>query len=383
MERTTEPRTPATDYDPDTAPTRGGAWRRLMAWLTTRRLVTVMVGLAAVIFAMGALPDLLGLPEWIPPIQKLVDDLYGNFFVEALSIAATIGVIDLLNQRRLDEQRRRALVDQLYSRVPGFPAEAVRLLKHRGWYRDWDVLHALQNGGDFYLADLRGLKIPEDISELRAQDERLDLSGIRLEKAVLTEARLGGAVLSEAQLAGADLSGAQLAGVDLFEAHLEGADLSGAQLMWADLGRAQLAKASLSGAYLEGSVLSGAYLEKASLFRAQLEGADLSGAQLAGVDLCEVHMDKVSLGWARLKGTKFLTTGQLKAANTLEGCTLPDGTRLPERKKYGDPEPDWRGAFAAWVARGRDEGWIYDTKVFAGYIDVDKIPLRDEQAADS
>jgi hypothetical protein len=65
-----------------------------------------------------------------------------------------------------------------------------------------------------------------------------------------------------------------------------------------------------------------------------------------------------------------LTTGQLEAASELGGCTLPDGTLLPH---------DWQGAFAAWVARGREEGWIYDHNLWGeGYIDVEKIPPRDD-----
>jgi uncharacterized protein YjbI with pentapeptide repeats len=351
----TEPRTPATDYDPDTAPPRIGAWQRLLAWLTTRRLVTALIGLAAVIFAMGGLPDLLELPEWIPPVQKLVDDLYGNFFVEALSIAVTIGIIDLLNQRRLEERERRALVDQLYSHVPGFAAEAVRLLKRRGWYRDWDVLRALQNGGDFELADLRGLRIPEDISGLRMRKEWLDLRRARLEKADLREAYLEGVDLYRARLGGADLRGAHLEGTNLWEVHLERADLRWAKLEGAYLVRAQLTEADLTEARLERAALRGAHLEEA--------------------DLLETHLKGASLYFARLTGASFLIVDQLEAASTLQGCLLPDGTRLPYREERDDPEPDWRGAFAAWVARGREEGWISGS----GYIDVEKIPARNEE----
>jgi uncharacterized protein YjbI with pentapeptide repeats len=359
-ERITEPRMPATDYDPDTAPPRIRVWQRLLAWLTTRRLVAWMIGLAAVIFAMGGLPDLLDLPEWIPPVQKLVDDLYGNFFTEALSIAVTIGVIDLLNQRRLEDRRRQELVDQLSSRVPGFPAEAVRLLKHRGWYQDRDVMHALQNGGDFELADLRGLRIPDDISGLRVEHERLDLSEARLEKADLRKAYLEGVHLFRAHLGGADLRGAHLDGTNSWEVHLERADLRWTKLEDAYLVRAQLTEADLTGTHLE--------------------RANLNAAHLEGANLLEAHLKEASLYFARLTGASFLTVDQLEAASTLQGCLLPDGTRLPYREERDDPEPDWRAALAAWVARGREEGWIYDHHVWdEGYIDVGKIPPREDE----
>lgn len=363
-----------------------------MKWLTIRRLVYVLVGLAAVIFAMGALPDLLGLPEWIPPVQKLVDDLYGNFFTEALSIAVTIGVIDLLNQRRLEEQRRQELIDQLSSRVPGFPAEAVRLLKHHSWYDEKDVLKALQNKGNFYQADLHGLRIPEDTSGLRVQFDRLILSWTRLEKVDLSETHLEGADLRWAHLEEAKLNGAHLEGAFLDEIHLEGAALAGAHLEGAVLTRAHLEEAILHGAHLERAELYDTHLEGAELIEARLEGAklfgaNLGGAQLIDADLSEARLDLANLGRVNLKGAKGLTTGQLVAASTLEGCTLPDGTRLPGREgveELNDPEPNWRGIFMAWAARGREEGWIYDgTRWGEGYIDVEKFPPRDGEQADS
>jgi uncharacterized protein YjbI with pentapeptide repeats len=399
-DRSPDHRTPATDYDPDTAPPRIRAWQRLLAWLTTRRLVTSLIGLAVVIFAMGALPGLLGLPGWIPPVQKLVDDLYGNFFVEALSIAVTIGVIDLLNQRRLEERERRALVDQLYSRVPGFPAEAVRLLKHRGWYRDRDVLRALQNGGDFELADLRGLRIPEDTSGLRMSGKRLDLSMAELNQADLHETHLEGAVfyeaymlwadLSRAHLEGADLSFAHLNEADLSEAHLDGADLIGTQLEGANLRSAQMKKVYLSGVYLEGIDLSLARLEEANLSVARLKGANLSMAHLEKANLFGAHLEGANLNLADLKEADLrganlerangLTVSQLESASMLEGCALPGGTRLPYHKNSNEPEPDWRAAFAVWVTQGREEGWIYDDDFWGeDYIDVEKIPPRDDE----
>lgn len=296
----------------------------------------LFVLLAAAVFAAGALPGLLGLPPWIDPVQTLVDELYVDIFVALLTIAVIVGVIDRRNRRRLEGQRRQELVDQLSSRVPGFPAEAVRLLKHHGWYRDKDALRGMQAGGDFYLADLRGLTAPKRASGLQVEEGRLDLEGARL--------------------AGADLGGAHLEGVSLNKAHL--------------------ARANLSNAYLAG----------ASLIAAHLAETDLSDAHLTGADLLMANLEGANLHGAELTGARGLTTGQLEAASTLGFCMLPDGTHLPFVLLDDDPELYW--AFADWVKRGREEGWIYSTlshegDTEGGYIDVDKIPPREGEGADS
>jgi uncharacterized protein YjbI with pentapeptide repeats len=65
---------------------------------------------------------------------------------------------------------------------------------------------------------------------------------------------------------------------------------------------------------LEGAELYGADLYGAELYGADLRGADLSHADLRGVDLSEAR------GW---------TEEQLRAARSLEGATMPDGSKHP------------------------------------------------------
>jgi uncharacterized protein YjbI with pentapeptide repeats len=335
-----------------------------MAWFSARRLAYTLVGLSGVVFAVGALPDQLAVPVWVRPLFSACDHLYANFSGQLLSVAVLVGVLDLLHQRRLGQQRRQGLLDQLSSHVPGLAAEAVRLLRRYGWYDDADVLRGLQEGGDFYRADLRKLRVPEHVSGLRAVDGQIDLTGARLEGADLAWAWLDGAFLGEAQLAGAKLRSARLEKTILWGASLSRADLQEARLMDADLKRAQLTEASLR--------------------RAHLKRADLHGAHLQGARVREAQFDEAVLTAAHLEGTRGLTVGQLEAAESLEGCVLPDGTRLPGREgDYGEPEPDWRGAFAMWMARGIEQGWIYcDPRMGHGFIDVDKIPLRDGEAVE-
>ena len=92
----------------------------------------------------------------------------------------------------------------------------------------------------------------------RADLNRADLGGTKLDGADLSRAGLGGAclmraalagvVLKEADLSGADLSGAVLKGSDLSAACLAGADLTGADLRGAKLGGADFKAADLQGA---------------------------------------------------------------------------------------------------------------------------------------
>jgi hypothetical protein len=164
-------------------------------------------------------------------------------------------------------------------------------------------------------ADLRGADLTE--ANLRGAN----LSGADLTEAVLFRANLRGANLSEAGLRRADLSGAYLHG-----AYLYGASLYGAKLGGADLTEAVLFRANLSGADLRGADVRRADLTEAFLGQANLSGANLNKADLRGA-----YLDGAGLGGAGLPGANLVgaivTTGQLNQARTLDGATLPDGTK--------------------------------------------------------
>jgi uncharacterized protein YjbI with pentapeptide repeats len=155
------------------------------------------------------------------------------------------------------------------------------------------------------------------------------LEGASLLDAHMSGANLRGAYLTDAYLGGADLSEANLSDADLSDAHLEGAHLEGAHLEGADLSDAGLSGAKLRGAYLRDTYLGGADLDEADLSGADLDEADLSGADLGDADL---------------SGAEGITQELLKAqAKTVEGATMPDGQKLPQK-----PEPpDWGGTIPA------------------------------------
>jgi uncharacterized protein YjbI with pentapeptide repeats len=148
----------------------------------------------------------------------------------------------------------------------------------------------------------------------------------------LRRADLRRADLRGADLTGADLRGASLSGANLRVANLIGANLPGAFLIGANLPGAFLSRAFLRGAILSRAVLSRAVLSWAVLSRAFLTGAVLRGAVLTGADLTGAD----------------LTDTQLAQAKSLEGVTLPDGTK--HRSKGPSESEEVPGA----AGRGND-----------------------------
>jgi uncharacterized protein YjbI with pentapeptide repeats len=158
---------------------------------------------------------------------------------------------------------------------------------------------------------------------IKEEDPVLNLSGVGLRDANLSQldlsdANLSGAVLSRADLHGTNLSDAiltraELNNADLRDATMSGANLSEANLNFANLSRAVLNNADLPHADLSGANMSDAFLRYADLREAQLIETNLSGADLLRADL----------GYARLNGAKGVTEEQLEQAKTLEGATMP------------------------------------------------------------
>jgi len=144
-------------------------------------------------------------------------------------------------------------------------------------------------------------------------------------------------------LSSAELSGADLKGVDLSGAHLNGAELSGAELNGAHLGRVDLIGAELNGAHLNGADLIGAHLFGAHLNGAHLNDADLSDADLMNTDLTRADLTRADLSGADLRladltgvdlrfadlSKASITQVQLDQALSLQGATLPDGSKHP------------------------------------------------------
>ncbi|MFL6180497.1 MAG: pentapeptide repeat-containing protein [Actinomycetes bacterium] len=91
-----------------------------------------------------------------------------------------------------------------------------------------------------------------------------------------------------------------------------------------DLLGADLREANLRDANLRGADLRGANLRQANLHWADLVSANLSGAYVGRTDL-----SLADLKGADLRNVKELTVGQLDQAYSLEGATMPDGSKHP------------------------------------------------------
>jgi uncharacterized protein YjbI with pentapeptide repeats len=160
-----------------------------------------------------------------------------------------------------------------------------------------------------YLDVMKGLLVDED---LRHSGPESSVRAVATAQTSLTLERVDGprkgAVLR--LLADSRLIDADAALIDL-----AGEDLSGASLSEADLSATDLSGANLSNAYLSATNLSGADLSDANLSDANLSGALLQDANLRGADL---------------SGASGITTEELEQqADSLEGATMPDGSKHP------------------------------------------------------
>jgi hypothetical protein len=254
----------------------------------------------------------LYLGEWV---GGFLQDYYANISAELVSIAVTVLIVDVLYEQRNTAREKRDLVSQMGSPDNRFALEAVRKLGMHSWLTDGTLRGAQLSG-----ADLR----------------EAQLLGADLTKAFLSQATLAGANLSESNLGDVVLSEANLAGADLVGASLNRADLSGADVSEANLGGGTLDCAELIGANLAGADLWGTHLSNALLSEANLTGANLIRATLDGTDLWGANLSRARV-----------THVQLAQASTLEGTTMPDGTKFAEEH--------WHTEFADWRKKQQAE----------------------------
>jgi uncharacterized protein YjbI with pentapeptide repeats len=165
---------------------------------------------------------------------------------------------------------------------------------------EWLLATHIENSVNLWVSNLQKV----DLSGLPL--ERAVLIGAHLERANLFEAHLEGASLIWAHLERADLIAAHLEGANLTDAHLERADLTGAHLEGANLRNAHLERADLIAAHLERADLRNAHLEGATLFESHLEGADLRGAFFtSATDLTGIVPGNTQVGFASLAGVRW------------------------------------------------------------------------------
>lgn len=79
----------------------------------------------------------------------------------------------------------------------------------------------------------------------------------------------------------------------------------------------------------------------------------LKGANLEGIDFAPFTFESVNLQEANMARVTGMTVEKLSKATSLEGCILPDSTKMPGRSieayMLNREEANWRLAFAEWV----------------------------------
>lgn len=89
-----------------------------------------------------------------------------------------------------------------------------------------------------------------------------------------------------------------------------------------------LSETVLHGTDLSGANLRGVWLRQTALSNTDLSGADLSDADLTGADLSDAVLSDTDLSGADLSRAT-VTEAQLATSKSLEGATLPDGSKHP------------------------------------------------------
>lgn len=109
---------------------------------------------------------------------------------------------------------------------------------------------------------------------------------------------------------------------------LDGVDFSRAVLYRASFEGTSLLDVNFNGAYLEGASFIGAILRRTNFGWADLTGADFAGADLTNANFSYASLAGANLARAKLTGAT-ITSEQLETVHSLEGTTLPDGSKKP------------------------------------------------------
>lgn len=145
-------------------------------------------------------------------------------------------------------------------------------------------------------------------AKLSTRRQPLDLRGINLRRANLSDACLSGADLRDADLRQTLFKDANLTGTDF-----SGADMRDVFLITANLNKTKLAGADISDAELSGAFFREADLSGVKLCRSNLKMARIVDSDLSGADLSDASVYGISAWNLRLEGATqkniVITTG--------------------------------------------------------------------------
>jgi len=160
------------------------------------------------------------------------------------------------------------------------------------------------------------------------KNDKMDISGIILKKALLNGAVLNGVKISDEQHK-ADLTSAVLNSAKFRKAELSYAKLNHVHIHNADLTEADLTGASIKSAQMNGVILNKAKLNKADLSFAWLHNAKLNGTDLTDADLTHAKLKHAEFKNAWLLGADFRDSSAIETAN-FDGAYYNDKTKFPE-----------------------------------------------------
>jgi uncharacterized protein YjbI with pentapeptide repeats len=245
-----------------------------------------------------------------------------------VGVLLTLLVTTVLTQ--LEWSRQQALENQRavqQRNVENQRAEAERELAEQ---------QAQQEALQTYLGDM-GELILHETSPLREASGGDEVSRLARAKTLTVLLGLDGGrerillqFLKEEALINAHKPIVSLSGADLSSANLSGADLSDVALNDADLRDANLSclvEETPQGVFKTCVNLSDSDLSGANLRGANLSSANLSGAELIEVNLEDAILSNVVLSNADLSGALGVTQEELLSAESLEGATMPNGSK--------------------------------------------------------
>jgi hypothetical protein len=237
------------------------------------------------------------------------------------------GIYALERIARDSERDHRAIMDVLtaYARQRSFPADdeinTPKSDKVRGPSPDlravFVVLGRRQNAyDDGYFLNL----------------ERVNIRGISLQSAHLSNLNLVDVDLREADLTSSTIHDVILNGANLADAKLPFADLKNLYfLIKTDFSRADLRKVNLSGSNLSAANMSGAHLNGADLSSADL--TDATAENFSKTDLGGCDLTVAAVRGADLSMTVNMTQKQIDAADGNAQTKLPPGLKTPSNWK--------------------------------------------------
>jgi uncharacterized protein YjbI with pentapeptide repeats/uncharacterized RDD family membrane protein YckC len=174
--------------------------------------------------------------------------------------------------------------------------------------KEANLTNASLQGTRFYGTgeDRRPGTFDDWISDLTAANfEGANLTGASLNSAVMNRTTFVRALLNKANFSSGNLNAANFSSAILIGASLQQAMLKNAIFTGADIGSANFSGANLSGARLGKVKAQGAQLPLTNLSKSEWQGADLSGADLSGANLENADLSSTKLANVNLKDARL------------------------------------------------------------------------------